>query len=68
MTPSELQSFRLKRGISLMALAASAGFPESYLEKVEDGKIKISEEELQRITKALLRLAAADSDDEDEEA
>ncbi|MBI3312721.1 MAG: helix-turn-helix transcriptional regulator [Candidatus Omnitrophica bacterium] len=65
MTPSEIQSFRLKKGISLIALAASSGFPQTYLIQIEEKKIKASEEELKRITKALSRLASADEDDEE---
>ncbi len=65
MTPSEIQSFRLKRGISLVALAASSGFPESYLTQIEEKKIKASPDELKRIAKALSRLANAEDDDEE---
>ena len=68
MNPSEIQSFRLKRGISLTALAASSGFPASYITQIEDRKFKASEVELERITKALLKLDAANQEDDDEEA
>lgn len=66
MTLSELQAFRVKRGISLTALAASTGLPESYLAQIEDKKIKASEEELKRIDKALRQLDAAGDDDAEE--
>ena len=55
--------FRRENAITLLALAATTGLAQSYLEMIEEGAVQPLENDLKRIEKALLSIKARASGD-----
>ncbi|MBI4549367.1 MAG: helix-turn-helix transcriptional regulator [Candidatus Omnitrophica bacterium] len=58
LTVDELKALRVQLKVSLLELAANTGLPEGYLSQIECREVKPSISDLERMAKALRRLAA----------
>lgn len=52
-TVGQLRAFRLRLRISLLEVAAQSGLPESYLAQIENGEVRASAADLERIERTL---------------
>jgi len=58
-TPAEVRSLRLRNNWSLQDLANHSGVNKAYLSEFENGKRKLSDEQLQAIAEAFNRIKPA---------
>jgi len=52
-TVAQLKTLRLRLRISLLEVAAQSGLPESYLAQIENGEVRASAVDLERIERTL---------------
>lgn len=52
-TVTQLKALRLRLRISLLEVAAQSGLPESYLAQIENGAVRASTTDLERIERTL---------------